>query len=397
MDVDQQRLEVVGRFTQRIVEAQGAPFKVVLSTDQRESIKGSSYVITQLRVGQMAARRADEYLGQRHGLIGQETTGLGGMAKALRTIPVILDIASDIQEQGAEGALLVNFTNPAGLVTQALHQYAPEVNAVGVCNVAVTTKMEIIERIESHFGEKIDPQQAKLDTVGLNHLSWHRGFSVGGENIWAKVIEAYLGDANTDNGATWQEEVIEVLRLLPNYYLKYFYDTKHSLAEQENWPPSRADDVMEIEQDLLEMYADPALDTPPDDLMKRGGAYYSTVATQLLNAHYNNLNETHVLNVVNQGAVSEWPHDWVLEMPVNVSREGFKPLPAEPLPALCAGLIAQVKAYEQYTVEAAVHGDRKAAFKALLAHPLGPEGGQVSTVLEDMLTTHRQYLPIFWN
>ena len=153
---------------------------------------------------------------------------------------------------------------------------------------------------------------------------------------------------------------------------------------------------MEIETALLEMYADPDLDSPPEDLMKRGGAYYSTVATQLLNAHFNDLNETHVLNVVNQGAVPEWPVDWVLEMPANVSREGITPLTSDPLPPVCFGLIAQVKAYELYTIEAAVLGDKKAAFQALLAHPLGPEADQIPAVLDDLLSTHHQYLPRFW-
>ncbi|MES0360889.1 MAG: 6-phospho-beta-glucosidase, partial [Anaerolineales bacterium] len=167
MDIDEHRLKVVGGFAQRMVQAKGSPFKVVLTTNQRESIADSIYVITQLRVGQMQARRADEYLGQRHGLIGQETTGVGGMAKALRTIPVILQIASDMRELAKPGALLVNFTNPAGLVTQALHQHAPDVESVGVCNVPITAKMEIIEHIESEFGDKIDAMRAELNTLGL--------------------------------------------------------------------------------------------------------------------------------------------------------------------------------------------------------------------------------------
>ena len=167
-------------------------------------MEGSIYVITQLRVGQMEARRADEYLGQRHGLIGQETTGVGGMGKALRTIPVILDIARDLQEVGGAEALLVNFTNPAGLVTQALHQYAPGVNSVGVCNVAVTAKMEIVERMENISRERIDPQLAELDTLGLNHLSWHRGFRVGGEEMWPQVMEAFL-EEDSDENDNWQK------------------------------------------------------------------------------------------------------------------------------------------------------------------------------------------------
>lgn len=396
MDIDEDRLNIVGGFAQRMVQARGSPFKVVLTTNQREAIARASYVITQLRVGQMQARREDEYLGQRHGLIGQETTGVGGMAKALRTIPVILQITKDMRELAEPDALLVNFTNPAGLVTQALRQYAPEVASVGVCNVPITVKMEVLERLEGESGEKIDPRRAELNTLGLNHLSWHRGFTVDGEDIWPKVIESYITDAKSDPQADWDPHTIEVLHMLPNYYLKYYYYTDRELIYQDNWPPSRAEKVMEIEGELLRKYADPELQKPPEDLMKRGGAYYSTVATQLLNAHFNDLNETHVLNVANGGAIQDWPADWVLEIPARVGKGGIQPLPSKPLPPVCFGLIAQVKDYELLTVEAAVNGDREAAFQALLAHPLGPRADKVQTVLDDMLVTHRTHLLNFW-
>jgi 6-phospho-beta-glucosidase len=178
--------------------------------------------------------------------------------------------------------------------------------------------------------------------------------------------------------------------------LQYYYHTDKKLAAQEAWPPSRAEEVIEIEKDLLREYADPNLTEPPPGLMLRGGAYYSTVATQLLNAHYNDLGETHIVNTRNNGAVKEWPADWVLEMPARIGRKGVEPLPAEPLPPVCFGLIAQVKSYELLTVEAAVHGDHAAAYQALLAHPLGPKADKVSAVLEDMLETHKPYLLQFW-
>ena len=396
MDIDEERLKVVGRFAQRMVEAKGAPFKVVLTTNQRDAVKDASYVTTQLRVGQMEARRKDEYLGLRHGLIGQETTGVGGMAKAMRTIPVILRIASDMRELAAPGALLVNFTNPAGLVTQALSKYAADLPAVGVCNVPITTKMHIIEGLEKGTGKKIDPNQTQLNTLGLNHLSWHRGFTVDGENVWPQVIEGFISDLKKEEHPEWDPRMIEVLRMMPNYYLQYFYHTDKKLKSQEKWPPSRAEEVIEVEKDLLREYADPDLKEPPADLMKRGGAYYSTVATQLLNAHFNDLGETHVVNTKNDGAVKEWPADWVLEIPSTVKKSGITPLPTEPLPASCFGLIAAVKAYELLTVEAAVHGDREAAYQALLVHPIGPKADKVQAVLDDLLETHKEHLPQFW-
>ncbi|PWB71633.1 MAG: 6-phospho-beta-glucosidase [Anaerolineales bacterium] len=397
MDIDEQRLKIVGGFAQRMVEAKGSPFKVILSTNQRESVKDASYVTTQLRVGHMEARRRDEYLGLRHGLIGQETTGVGGMAKALRTIPVILKIAQDIREVARPGTLLVNFTNPAGLVTQALSNYASDVPSVGVCNVPITTKMGIIEKLKEATGKKIDPDHTELKTLGLNHLSWHRGFTVEGEDVWPQVIQGYIDELKKEEHPEWEPRTIEVLRMMPNYYLQYFYHTDKKLKSQENWPPSRAEEVIEIEKDLLRDYADPDLTEPPADLMKRGGAYYSTVATQLLNAHYNDLGETHVVNTTNNGAVREWPADWVLEIPSIVKKSGITPIPTEPLPPACFGLISAVKAYELLTVEAAVHGDRDAAYQALLVNPLGPKADKVQAVLDDMLETHREHLPQFWN
>ncbi len=396
MDIDEERLKVVGGFAQRMVEARGAPFKVVLTTNQRDAVKDASYVTTQLRVGQMEARRKDEYLGLRHGLIGQETTGVGGMAKAMRTIPVVLKIASDIRELSAKGALLVNFTNPAGLVTQALSKYAADVPAVGVCNVPITTKMHIVEGLEKATGKKIDPNHTELKTLGLNHLSWHRGFTVDGEDVWPQVIEGFISELKQETEPEWDPRTIEVLRMMPNYYLQYFYHTDKKLKSQEKWPPSRAEEVIEVEKDLLREYADPNLKEPPADLMKRGGAYYSTVATQLLNAHYNDLCETHVVNTKNAGAVKEWPAEWVLEIPSMVRKSAITPLPTEPLPAACFGLIAAVKAYELLTVEAAVHGDREAAYQALLVHPIGPKADKVQAVLDDMLDTHKEHLPRFW-
>jgi len=394
MDVSQERLDIVGGFAQRIVEAQGAPFSVHLTTDQREAVRGASYVITQLRVGGMAARREDEYLGQRHGLIGQETTGVGGMAKALRTIPVLLGIAHDMGEL-APGGLLVNFTNPAGLVTEALSRHAPDVPAVGVCNVPITAKMIILDELERQQGHKIEPERAELITLGLNHLSWHYGFMVDGQDIWPQIIDGFLDELRQQDEPEWDITTIETLRMMPNYYLQYFYYTDHKLAAQDNWPPSRAEQVMEVEADLLRQYAEPDRSEPPEDLMKRGGAYYSTMATQLLNAHYNDLGETHVVNIAHGGAVAGWPEDWVLEMPCRVDRQGLHPIPAEPLPLSCYGLLAHVKAYELLTVEAAVHGDREAAYQALLAHPLGPPADRVQEVLDDLLETNRQHLPQF--
>ena len=396
MDIDRQRLEIVGGFAQRMAAAKGAPFKVVLTNDQREAVRGASYVITQLRVGQMEARRADEYLGRRHGLVGQETTGVGGMSKALRTIPVLLKIAEDMRGL-APGALLVNFTNPSGLITEALQRYAPDVPSVGLCNVAIGMKNEMLKTLEKSMGTPIAPERGLLKTLGLNHLTWHYGFTLDGEDLWPTILKQYMAELKDDPDAEWDVRTLETLRMIPNYYLNYYYYTDRAVAAQQNWPPSRAEEVIEIEKALLRQYADPSLTELPADLMKRGGAYYSTAAAQLLNAHFNNLGEVHVVNTSHQGMVPGWPPEWVLEMPCRVDRAGIQPLPAEPLPTACFGLLAHVKAYELLTLEAAVHGDRNAAYQALLAHPLGPQADQIQAVLDDLLETNRGFLPQFFS
>ncbi|MDO9121084.1 MAG: hypothetical protein Q7U31_04815, partial [Anaerolineaceae bacterium] len=337
----------------------------------------------------------DEYLGLRHNLVGQETTGIGGMAKALRTIPVILELAQDMAEL-APGALLANFTNPSGLVTQALSIYAPEQLSVGVCNVAIGVKMRIMESLEKKLGQKIDPSRGELNTLGLNHLTWHRGFKLDGEELWPQVLKEFVEEMKTSEEPEFPVELVETLKMIPNYYLHYYYDTQHKIEEQKKWPPSRAEEVITLEKDLLRDYANPELDEPPAELMQRGGAYYSTAATQLLNAHYNDLGETHVVNVAQRSAVPGWPEDWVLEMPCKVDKAGVHPLPAEPLPEVCYGLIARVKSFEMLTAKAAVTGDRDVLYEAMLAHPLGPSMGEIKPVMEDLLQTHKAWLPQFW-
>ncbi len=395
MDIDKERLQIVGGFAERMAHAHGARFKVILSTDQKASIQDSSYVITQIRVGKMEARREDEYLGKRHGLIGQETTGVGGMAKALRTIPVILEIAEDIQEL-APHALLVNFANPSGLITEALARYAPQVSAVGLCNATLTTKMEILKELNHILGTDFSPEVAHIKTLGLNHLTWFYGFEVNGQDYWPQIMENMIENMKHEEDPFFDPDTLRALGMLPNYYLRYYYYTEKFIAQQNNWPPSRAEEVIKIETELINKYADPNLNTPPDELMQRGGAYYSTVATQLLNAHYNNLNEIHVVNTRQNGAVPSWDNEWVLEIPCHVNASGVVPIPAKALPLVCEGLITQVKAYEILTAQAAVTGDRKAAYQALLTHPLGPSADKVSSVLDDMLKTNCEYLPKFF-
>lgn len=395
MDIDEERLTIVGGFARRMIEAAGSPFSLVLTQDRQAAIQGASYVINQIRVGKMPARRADEYLGLRHGLVGQETTGIGGMANALRTIPVALDIAEDIRRL-APGALFLNFANPSGLVTEALFRHAPGTHVVGVCNVGITTKMHLLELWEKITGEKVDPSRAQLETLGLNHLTWHHGFKIDGEEVWPRLFPAILEWMRSEKSPDWDRGTLEVLGMMPNYYLRYYYYTSQIVDEQKKWPPSRAETVMEIEKELLRRYTDPGLAELPPELMKRGGAFYSELATQVIDDHWNDRGGVHVINARNGGAVPGWPEDWVLELPARVDGSGVHPLPAQALKGAPGGLIAEVKEYELLTVQAAVNGDRRALREALLAHPLGPEADKIEAVASDMLETNRNFLPRFF-
>ncbi len=395
MDIDPDRLQVVGGFAQRLVKRAGVPIRIVLSKDSQEAITGADVVITQLRVGQMPARREDEYLGQRYDLIGQETTGIGGMSKALRTIPVIFELCDQIQQSAPE-AILLNFTNPSGLIMEAIQRYAPKIKAAGVCNSAFTTKMKILQRFSEQHGVAYKAEDGELLTLGLNHLTWHSGFRLKGQDVWDEVFKGYVQQLRDMSEPPFIPDFIERQKVIPNDYLEYYFNTAKKVAMQKDWPPSRAEEVMAVEKDLLAQYADPACDIVPEGLMQRGGAFYSSVAASIIDSYWNDLGETHIANVAQNGQVKGWEKDWVLEMPCKVDRSGVHPLPSQPLPLYNYALLEQVKQYELLTVEAAVHGDRAAAFRALLAHPLGPDEDQASAVLEDMLTTHQRYLPRFF-
>jgi 6-phospho-beta-glucosidase len=390
VDINAERLEVVGEFVRRMVAAAGAPFQVRLATDRQAALRGADFVTTQIRVGGMAARREDEYLGRRWGLVGQETTGIGGMANALRTVPVILSIAQDMRAL-CPHAWLVNFANPSGLVTEALQRYAPDVRSVGLCNgpigyqMAVATKMGLDSPFDVH-----------LDYLGLNHLAWVRGARVGDQDIWPQMFADALRWARESDDPSVPAEVMERLGVTYNYYLHYYYRTQSVLREQAKNEPSRAEQVMEIEKTLLAQYADPTLEEMPPELMKRGGAYYSTVAVQLVEAIALDLGQVHIVNTRQGDAVPGIPPDWVMELPCRIDGAGIHPLPAEPLPLFADGLLRAVKAYELLTAQAAITGDRDAALQALIVHPLGPGVDQALEVLEDMLTTHRAYLPKFF-
>jgi len=386
-DIDPQRLEVVGGLARRIMTRREWPGKLVLTSDRERAIDGSSFVIVQLRVGGQSARLLDETLPLEFGCIGQETTGPGGFAKALRTVPVVLDIAESTAGRGARDAWVVDFTNPVGIVTQALLDEGHR--AIGLCNVAIGFQRRFAARLG------VSPDRVALEHVGLNHLTWERAVRVDGHDHLPELIEAAADEIGADIGSPG--ELIRLLGAIPSYYLRYFYFTDSVLAGQLSGAhKSRAEEVMAIEKTLLEMYRDPELAEKPKLLEQRGGAYYSEAAAQLIASLHAGTGDQQVVDVRNDGAIPGLPDDAVVEVPARVDASGATVGHLDPLAPELLGLVQQVKAYERLTVEAAIHGDRKAALKALLANPLVGRYNVATALLDALLDANRRHLPRFF-
>jgi 6-phospho-beta-glucosidase len=391
MDVNQDRLSVVGGLCKRMIRATGSPIKLVLSTEREQALEGADYVITQIRVGGNAQRVVDERIPLHFGVVGQETTGPGGFAKALRTIPVMLSIAADM-ERLCPQAWLINFTNPSGLITEALVRHS-NVRVIGLCNLPINT----LHAVAGYLDEP--PERVSLDYVGLNHLSWVKGVYLGGRDVTEAVLAKAVEEARRGVRGLFpfSPEVIETLDMLPCYYLRYYYHHDQVLEEQKKAGRTRGEEVQEIEEKLLARYADPHLVSKPQELEKRGGALYSTAAVSLVAAIVGNKNEVHIVNCRNRSAIPDLPEGSVVEVPCLVGAGGAIPLTAGRLPAAIRGLIHSVKAYEELAVEAGVSGDRRAAVQALASHPLVPSFGMAEELLNAILEANRDYLPQFFD
>jgi 6-phospho-beta-glucosidase len=361
-----------------------APFEVKLSSDRRPALDGADFVITQLRVGGQAARHGDELLGRRHQLVGQETTGVGGFAKALRTVPVVLDIARDMRELAPQ-ATLVNFTNPAGIVTEALVRHGG-VPVVGLCNNAINAQRGIAGMFH------VEPEQVYIEQVGLNHLNWIRRITIGGSDATEEVLKVHIEHLrHQEEGVHFPPFLLDMLHAIPSSYLQYFYLESQVVARQNSGVPTRAEVVMDVERRLIERYSDPHLCEKPPELMERGGAYYSTAAAALIESLWSGDGAVHIVNTRNNGAIPNLPDDVVVETPCRVDRDGATPLPVAPLEPQFHGLTSAVKSYELLTIQAAVNRDERAAMMALLANPLGPDVAHVEAVWDDIKRTNHLF------
>jgi len=381
VDPDAGRLPLVGGVSQRIMARYGHPAKVRWTTDLDEGVSGAGAVLLQLRVGGQAARNRDETWPLECGCVGQETTGAGGLAKALRTVPVVLDIAERVRRLAAPDAWIVDFTNPVGIVTRALLQAGHR--AVGLCNVAIGFQRRFATAFE------VAPSSVELDHFGLNHLTWIRGVRVDGTDVLPQILEERAEQLAED--IELPASLIRRLGMIPSYYLRYYY-AHDEVVEELRHTGTRASAVAGMERQLLEMYADPALDHKPELLAKRGGAFYSEAAVNLLASLVAGTGDVQVANVRNNGTLPFLADDAVIEVPAVIGADGARPLPLAPVPALHAGLIAHVTAYEDLALEAAVHGGRDRVFDAMLAHPLIGQYDQAEHLTDLLLSENKDFL-----
>jgi 6-phospho-beta-glucosidase len=412
LDIDPERLEIVGGLAGRMLARLGWPGRLVLTASQDEAIDGADFVLIQLRVGGQAARLVDETLPPRYGTIGQETTGAGGFAKALRTVPLVLSIAEEVGRRAAAGAWIVDFTNPVGIVTQALLDDGHR--AIGLCNVAIGFQREFARR----YG--VEPERVELEHVGLNHLSWERAVRVDGVDRLPEILDGTGPSGSDASGseprgggpdeiAGWvgsPAEIIRATRSIPSYYLKYYYRFDEVLRDQVDGAHTRAAEVMDIEGELLDMYRNPNLDSKPKLLERRGGAFYSEAAAQLIASLHDDRGDVQVVDIRNgpgpasvasgPRAIPDLPDDAIVEVPARITRAGAVPLEMAPLAPEMRGLVQAVKAYEELTIEAARTGSRDVALRALLTNPLIARWSVAHALLEPLLEANRRYLLRFF-
>lgn len=397
IEAGKEKLEIVGNLAKRMVQKAGLPIDIHLTLDRREALKGADFVTTQFRVGLLEARAKDERIPLKYNVIGQETNGPGGLFKGLRTIPVILDICKDIEELCPD-AWLVNFTNPAGMVTEAVLRYSNIKKVVGLCNVPIGMRMGIAKAL------KVEAERVQVNFAGLNHMVYGLDTFLDGVSVQDQVVEAM---ANPDNamtmknisGIAWEPDFIRGLGIIPCGYHRYYYKTDEMLQEElekAEAEGTRAEVVQKLEKELFELYKDPNLDIKPPQLEKRGGAYYSDAACSLINSIYNDKRDIQPVNTRNNGAIASIPDDSAVEVNCVITKDGPKPISVGDLPVAVRGLVQQIKSFERVAAEAAVTGNYNTALLAMTINPLVPSDKVGKAILDEMLEAHKEHLPQFF-
>lgn len=397
IEAGREKLEIVGALAKRMVKKAGVPMEIHLSFDRREALKDADFVTTQMRIGLLKARAKDERIPLSHGVLGQETNGAGGLFKGLRTIPIILEICKDIEEL-CPNAWLINFTNPAGMVTEAVLRYSNIKKVVGLCNVPIGMEMGIAKLLD------VEHSRIRIDFAGLNHMVYGLDIYLDGVSVKDRVLDLLTDPKNSSfvkniQGEEWAPEFVKSIGVLICPYHHYYYKTpvmiEKELKEFES-NETRAEVVQRLENELFELYKDEALDIKPPQLEKRGGAFYSDAACRLINSIYNDKRDIQPVNTMNRGAIASLPADSAVEVSCIITKDGPIPLAMGDLPVPVRGLVQTIKSFERVACEAAVEGSREKAILALTINPLVASDQLAKILVDEMIEAHKEHLPLFF-
>ena len=398
VDVEEGRkkLEIVGQLAKRMVEKAGVPIQIELTLDRKKALMNADFVTTQFRVGLLDARAKDERIPLKYGVLGQETNGPGGFFKALRTIPVIMEICREIDEL-CPNAWLINFTNPAGMITEAVLRYSNIKKVVGLCNVPIGMEMGAAQLIN------VDHSRVRIDFAGLNHLVYGLDVYVDGVSVKEDLLKKLTDKEQSItmkniHAMGWEPEFLQALNVLPCPYHNYYYKTREMVEEEVKAASeggTRAEVVKKLEEELFQLYQDPDLAEKPPQLEKRGGAYYSDAACRLIHSIYTDKRDIQPVNTRNNGAIAGIPSESAVEVSCMITKDGPKPLAVGELPVSVRGLVQSIKSFERVTIDAALTGDYNTALLALTINPLVGSDKIAKKILDEMLEAHRTYLPQF--
>jgi 6-phospho-beta-glucosidase len=398
IEAGKEKLEIVGNLAKRMIKKAGLDIRVELTLDREEALKEADFVTTQFRVGLLEARKKDERIPLKYDVIGQETNGPGGLFKGLRTIPVILDITRDM-ERLCPDAWLINFTNPAGMVTEAVLRYSNIEKVVGLCNVPIGIEMGVSKLLD------VDHSRIRIDFAGLNHMVYGLNVFLDGANVTESVVEKLTDPEQTSfvkniEGIGYDPSFIRALGVLTCPYHNYYYKHRDMLEKQQKEAKeqgTRAEVVSKLEKELFELYKDDTLDIKPPQLEERGGAYYSDAAVRLITSIYNDKRDIQPVNTRNNGAIASIPDDSAVEISSVITKDGPKPIAIGDLPVAVRGLVQQIKSFERISAEAAVTGDVDLAVLALSINPLTPSDTVAREIVDEMMEAHKEHLPQFFN
>lgn len=398
VDVEEGRkkLEIVGQLAKRMVEKAGVPIQIELTLDRKKALMNADFVTTQFRVGLLDARAKDERIPLKYGVLGQETNGPGGFFKALRTIPVIMEICREIEEL-CPNAWLINFTNPAGMITEAVLRYSKIKKVVGLCNVPIGMEMGAAQLMN------VDHSRVRIDFAGLNHLVYGLDVYVDGVSVKEDLLKKLTDKEQSItmkniHAMGWEPEFLQALNVLPCPYHNYYYKTREMVEEEVKAASeggTRAEVVKKLEEELFLLYQNPDLAEKPPQLEKRGGAYYSDAACRLIHSIYTDKRDIQPVNTRNNRAIAGIPSESAVEVSCVITKDGPKPIAVGELPVAVRGLVQSIKSFERVTIEAALSGDYNTALLALTINPLVGSDRIAKKILDEMLEAHRTYLPQF--